>query len=372
MKTKLRYGLIGCGGFGKFCLESYRQMNNVTCVAVADSNVEMATQTAAENHVEYCASPAELIGRDDIDLIHLATPPFTHFELAKAALLAGKHVLCEKPLALNLEDAQSMIHLAAEKNRVLAVNLIMRYNPLCQSVKAVVDSKILGEPLFASLVNAAEDEKLVPSHWFWDRNKSGGIFVEHGVHFFDLFEWWFGKGTVLSGQQLHRPGTEFVDQVNAVVQYGDSTLGTFYHGFTQMKRRDQQSWRIVFELGTITMTEWVPTSLELNASLSLEGLETVKSLLPSSRVQILERYDGAEKQATSRHQSRTIDVTVSLTTTAGKAKSALYGDMVRDLLSDQIAAIQNKSHARLVSEANGLSSLAYACTAQAMADATQL
>ncbi|MCW1925167.1 Gfo/Idh/MocA family oxidoreductase [Luteolibacter arcticus] len=368
MHPPLRYGLIGCGGFGRFCLKEYSQMEEVVCVAVADDQPDLAAKTGEAFQLHACATPQELLDRTDIDLIHLATPPFTHASLATAALEAGFHVLCEKPLATTMVDAEKLVRLAAERGRILAVNLIMRYNPLCQAVKALVESRILGDPLHAQLVNAAQDETLGAGHWFWDPEKSGGIFIEHGVHFFDLFEWWFGAGEVLSAQQMTRPGTDIIDQVQCAVKYGDTTLANFYHGFHQMLRRDQQAWLILFEQGTLRMREWVPTQLELDATLSEAGLEALVALLPGAKVEIVERYGESERQATSRHRSRTVDVRINLVDQPGLAKHDLYGQMLRDLLRDQIEAIRDATHRRTVSEANGLSSLAYATAAQALAD----
>ncbi len=251
MKTQLRYGLIGCGGFGRFCLRQYESLAVLQRVAVADASLALARSTAEEFGLDCMGSAEELIARPDIDIIHLATPPGTHYQLACAALEAGKHVLCEKPLALTAEDASRMVELAKSKHLVLAVNLIMRYNPLNTAIHDINRSGVLGKPIFASLINLAQDETLPPSHWFWDRSESGAIFIEHGVHFFDLFEWWFGHGRVLSAQQVVRPGTTLVDQVQCTIRYGELTLGSFYHGFHQMLRQDRQDWEIVFELGVI-------------------------------------------------------------------------------------------------------------------------
>ena len=368
MHPPLRYGLIGCGGFGRFCLKEYSRMEEVVCVAVADHQPDLAAKTGEAFQVHACASPKELLDRSDIDLVHLATPPFTHAGLATAALEAGFHVLCEKPLATTMIDAERLVRLAAECGRILAVNLIMRYNPLCQAVKALVESRILGDPLHALLVNAAQDETLGPDHWFWDPEKSGGIFIEHGVHFFDLFEWWFGGGEVLAAQQLPRPGTQIIDQVQCAVNYGDTTLAHMYHGFHQMLRRDQQAWLIVFEQGTLRMREWVPTRLDLDATLSEAGLEALIALLPGAKIEVVERYAEPERQATSRHRPRVVDLRVKLTEQPALPKFDLYGQMLRDLLRDQIHAIRDATHVRTVTEANGLSSLAYATAAQTLAD----
>ena len=343
-------------------------MSEVVCVAVADSQPDLARKMAEAFNVDACASPDELLARGDIDLVHLATPPFSHVDLASAALDAGLHVLCEKPLAITLADADRMIELARRKDRILAVNLIMRYNPLCLAVKSIVESRLLGEPLHAILVNAAQDETLGLDHWFWKPQSSGGIFIEHGVHFFDLFEWWFGQGEVLAAQQAIRPGTKIIDQVQCAVKYGDATLATFYHGFHQMLRRDEQTWMITFELGTLRMREWVPTRLELDVSVSENALEALAQLLPEAKVEIVTRYDDSERKAVSRHHAREVDVRAILRVEARLSKYEVYGEMLRALLSDQIAAMRDARHVRTITEGNGRSSLAYATAAQNLAD----
>ena len=82
---------------------------------------------------------------------------------------------------------------------------MQRYNPLYHAVKALIDSALLGEFLHGYFENYAADEFLTPDHWFWDPAKSGGIFIEHGVHFFDLFEGWLGGGRVVAGHRTLRP-----------------------------------------------------------------------------------------------------------------------------------------------------------------------
>ena len=364
------YGLIGCGSFGRFCLGEYQKMTGLRCVAVADHDPELARRTAAQFGIEACSNAGELLERPDIGLVHLATPPGTHAQLARAALRAGKHVLCEKPLALSLKDAEAMIALAREKDRLLAVNLIMRYNPLCAGVKRLTESGLVGEPLYATLTNAAQDETLPPGHWFWDRAQSGGIFIEHGVHFFDLFEWWFGPGQVLSSQELRRPGSDIIDQVQCSVRYGEGMLGTFYHGFHQMLRRDAQTWEIIYEMGTLTMREWVPTSLEIDLHGTRETLARVQALFPGSTVAEQKSYEDPEQGSFSRHRPRQVELHARVRVTAGYLKSDLYGVMLRSLMADQLAAINDREHLRLVSEENGVSSLGYAVEATAMAGRT--
>src|SRR6185369_8492880 len=149
-----------------------------------------------------------LLARPDIDLIYIATPPFLHYPQSRQALLAGKHVICEKPLAMTVEQADEMIGLAHKKGLVLVANLMQRYNPIFETIRRVIESKVLGEFLHGYFENYASDEGLPADHWFWDRTKAGGLFIEHGVHFFDVFSGWLGAGEIVAAQRTIRPGTK--------------------------------------------------------------------------------------------------------------------------------------------------------------------
>ncbi|MDQ3622295.1 MAG: Gfo/Idh/MocA family oxidoreductase, partial [Verrucomicrobiota bacterium] len=248
------------------------------------------------------------------------------------------------------------------------VNLIMRYNPLCEIVRKIVERGVLGEPLHAHFENDAKDEPLPPEHWFWDREKSGGIFIEHGVHFFDLFEWWFGPGKVLAAQQASRPETSIIEHVNCTVLYRDSAFANFYHGFHQPARGDHQEWKLVFEMGSISMREWVPTAMRIDLLADDATMEALTRSLPCAEVQVIERYTGAARKCTSRHRPREVDGHFSISSSPGLAKMDLYGHMLRALLRDQIAAIRDPAHVRRISELNGATSLAAAVAAQRLAD----
>ena len=116
--------------------------------------------------------------RDDVDLVYIATPPFLHHPQTISASRAGKHVICEKPLALTIGQADELIEAAGRCDLLIVANLMQRYNPLFGMVRKLIDSRTLGEPLHGYFENYAGDKGLPSGHWFWDRTKSGSIFVE--------------------------------------------------------------------------------------------------------------------------------------------------------------------------------------------------
>ena len=160
-----------------------------------------------------------------------------------------------------------MIAAAKKSERLLAANLMQRYNPVFDAVDSLIRSQTLGELLHGYFENYASDENLPSSHWFWDRSKSGGIFIEHGVHFFDLFAGWLGPGTVVAAQRGIRPNSSppIEEHVHCTVRDGPTILVNFYHGFHQTGRMDRQELRLVFERGDVTLYDWVPTRVRIHA-----------------------------------------------------------------------------------------------------------
>lgn len=361
-------GLIGGGRFGQFACQQYRQLSEVRLVAVADRDASTCAQAADALQIDAAESVQAMLERDDVQLVYIAAPPATHHKLVTQALEAGKHVLCEKPLALNLMDARVMVDLAHQRKRLLSVNLIMRYNPLCQVVQRIITEQLLGKPLHGFFENYAKDEPLPPEHWFWDRSQSGGIFIEHGVHFFDLFRWWLGDGKVVAAQQITRPGAQLIEQVQCTAQYPQGVLVNFYHGFTQAERMDRQEMRLLFERGTVRLFEWVPTSLEIDCIADHATINKLEAMLPHCHANPLAMYAGSQRQVTSRHKQYEVDGRYLIRAEVGMSKPELYGHILCSLMTDQIHAIINPSHQRQITEEQGYTSLATAVEAQTLAD----
>ncbi len=365
-------GVIGMGGFGLFAIQQFLQTPNTRLVAIAGSKREEAIATAKRFGAEQLATLEELVSHPDVDVIYIATPPFLHYEQSKLALNAGKHVICEKPLAMNPEQGREMLELAASKGLLMVTNLMQRYNPMFARVKHLIDKKMLGEFLHGYFENYAGDEGLSPEHWFWDRSKSGGIFIEHGVHFFDMFTGWLGEGKVISAQIVKRPDSNDIeDQVQATVEYGNEETGkklvNFYHGFTQTGRMDRQEMRLLFERGDITLHEWVPTRLVMRCVADEETTRALMDLFPGAQLNVTANISGDDRMLKGRHKTFEAYQQIELKFGFGDEKQHIYSELLRLMFRDQASAIHYPSTHRIVSEHNGLESLITATEADQMA-----
>jgi predicted dehydrogenase len=366
-QSDIRLGVIGCGGFGLFALQHFGQVPGIKVVGMAGTHRPAAYAAAQRFGIPDIEDVDKLLQHDEIDLVYIATPPFLHHPQAMKALAAGKHVVCEKPLALTIAQADEMIALARRTDRLLVANLMQRYNPLADAVGRLIESKMLGEVLHGFFENYASDENLPPEHWFWDRAKSGGIFVEHGVHFFDLFAGWLGPGQVLAAQCGLRPGTAIEEQVQCTVRYGGTPLVNFYHGFHQPGRMDRQEMRLVFERGDATLYEWVPTRLRIHALADERNTRALCDLFPGARLDVTTTYSARDRSCQGRHKTLDVYQMIELTLGEGEHKMHIYGALLRLLMADQLAWLRDRGHRRRITEENGVMSLSAACEADQLA-----
>jgi len=361
-------GVIGSGGFGLFALQHFTQVQGVKLVAMAGTHRPAAYATAQRFGIPDIVEVDKLVNQGDVDLVYIATPPFLHHPQAMLALNAGKHVVCEKPLAMTLPQADEMIAAAAKRRRLLVANLMQRYNPVFDKIRQLIQAEVLGQMLHGYFENYATDEGLPPEHWFWDRNKSGGIFIEHGVHFFDLFAGWLGPGKVVAAQRTLRPGSGLEEQVNCTVRYDNGVLVNFYHGFHQPGRMDRQEMRLLFERGDVTLYEWVPTRVVVHAIADEAQTRQLCDIFSGGRLDITQIYPPEKRNCTGRH--KTIDAYQEIQITFGESDKKMhrYGQLLRAMLSDQLAWLRDPNHQRKITEQNGRDSLEMAVQAARLAE----
>lgn len=146
---KVRAGLIGAGFVGPLHVEAVRRLGYVDMVAVATSSPETARKKASALSIDRaCADYRELLVDDSIEVVHVCAPNYLHYPVVMEALERGKHVICDKPLAIDSPDAREMRDRARELRRVNAVTFNYRFNPLVQQARAMIARGEIGRPRF--------------------------------------------------------------------------------------------------------------------------------------------------------------------------------------------------------------------------------
>ncbi|HHY38204.1 MAG TPA: Gfo/Idh/MocA family oxidoreductase [Clostridia bacterium] len=294
-------GLIGCGGFARMIAKAVRSLPEIKVLALVDKIQDRARNLKEEygfTEARVSSDPADVLGRPDISIVAIATPPHSHEELSLAAISAGQAVFCEKPGALSAASALKIARTAEEKGVTAVVDLVMRQNPLCLILGIIVRSGILGEIERLEVENYAHDERLPVDHWFWDKHKSGGIWIEHGVHFFDLVnfvldqtapEWIWASGFVREvpadkegpdNEGKEGKGQAIIeDRVMAVAWYPRGTVVSFYHGFKRPERYERTITRVVGSKGYSALYGWMPMRLEVEVFPNSADMVPCKNLL---------------------------------------------------------------------------------------------
>ncbi len=189
---KIKVGIIGTGFIGPAHIEALRRIPFLEVKALADIDEKTASEKAALLGVERAYGDyRDLLKSDDIEAVHICTPNFLHYSMVKAALLSKKHVICEKPLAMDSVEAKELISIAKEKNLANAVGFNLRYYPMVQQVKTMIKSDELGD-IFAINGSYQQDWLLYETDYNWriDPKMSGDsrAVADIGSHWIDMIE----------------------------------------------------------------------------------------------------------------------------------------------------------------------------------------
>jgi len=198
MGDKIATAIIGTGFIGPVHVEALRRNADLVEVkAVAGISRQEAARVAEQLSIPCSTGDyRDLLERSDIDAVHICTPNFLHYPMVKAALEHGKHVLCEKPLALTSQEAQELTNLAKQKNLAAGVNYNLRYYPMVHEMKALVSEGSLGR-LFSVNGVYLQDWLLYETDYSWrlESSQSGSsrAVADIGTHWMDMAQFITGR-----------------------------------------------------------------------------------------------------------------------------------------------------------------------------------
>ena len=192
MSKKINVAIVGTGFIGPAHLEALRRIPNIEVTALVEVNQEVADTKAAELGIPSAYTFENMLKDDSIDVVHICTPNFLHFPQTKACLLAGKHVICEKPLANTIAEAEELVSLAAEKGLINAVHFNLRYYPMVRQMKVMREKGELGE-VYSVMGSYLQDWLFFNTDYNWrlEPDQSGGsrAVADIGSHLLDMTEY---------------------------------------------------------------------------------------------------------------------------------------------------------------------------------------
>lgn len=223
MTKKLRVGMIGTGSISHEHIQAYQKMDNVELVAFCDINPEQLALMAEQYGISNTyATKEDLLANADIDAVSVCTWNAAHAECAIAALNAGKHVLCEKPMATSVEEALAMEVAAKENGKLLMIGFVRRFGNDATIISDFRDSDFFGDIYYGKATYLRRNGN--PGGWFGDKSRSGGgPLIDLGVHVIDLLNYLMGQPKPVSvygatfQKLLNRP------DIKDTVDYSSST-----------------------------------------------------------------------------------------------------------------------------------------------------
>jgi predicted dehydrogenase len=313
MERVTRVGLIGLGAIGRLHFDCWRKSRVAKLVAVsardrrklqgdwAGQEFNLGNQSAGRIDMSGLATferAEDLIAHPDIEIVDICMPTPLHAPLTIAALRAGKHVLCEKPMALDLDECAAMENAAREAGRQLMIGHCLRFWPHYLKAKESIASGEFGRPLHASLTRTGALPGWSSEGWLMNASASGGILDMH-IHDIDIALWWFGRpATIQASGYLDGELPRIIDAIWKfespltvhLHSAWDRNGGAFRHAFKVVLERATLSYDLaakpesllIFQDGqerALTMEENVAYQAELD-----EFAKCVATNIPMSRV----------------------------------------------------------------------------------------
>ncbi len=261
---KLKVGIIGTGSISNVHIAGYKALSNVELYAACDINEARVRACAERNGIKHVFTDYnEMLKLEELDAVSVCTWNNVHAPASIAALKAGKHVLCEKPMAMNYEEAVEMQRVAKETGKLLMIGFVRRFGNDARVLKDFIDSGMMGEVYYAKACYLRRFG--APGGWFGDIKRSGGgPLIDLGVHVIDLVRYLTGKPKAVSvyGATFNKLGPR--NNIKGVRGYVSADFED------QFNVEDLAVAMIRFDNGSVLQVE---TSFSLNIKNDLGNIE---------------------------------------------------------------------------------------------------
>lgn len=254
MKREINFALIGCGRISSKHFEAIKDTEDTKLVAVCDKKEELAKKVAELYNCEYYTDYKEMLKRDDIDIVNVCTPNGSHHFFTKEVANAKKHVLCEKPMALHIEDAEQMIQSCKDNHVKLFVVKQNRYNPPIIKLRESLDKGRFGKLLLGNVTVrwTRSQEYYNENEWHGKKDMDGGMLFTQASHHIDMLLWMLGPvESVRAMQDTFTHKIEIEDTAVAILRFKSGALGVIEATTCTFPKNMEGSITILGENGTV-------------------------------------------------------------------------------------------------------------------------
>jgi myo-inositol 2-dehydrogenase/D-chiro-inositol 1-dehydrogenase len=196
----IRFGLIGYGAWGSHHARAIAATQGAELVAIAARSEKTRTTAQADHPAAHVYEDYRaLLEQERLDVVDVVLPTYLHFEVGKAVLESGRHLLLEKPMALRVAECDELIALAQRSNKRLAIGHEFRLSSLWGKMKETIDAGAIGRPLYLLIELWRRPYRLGAEGWRYDIRRVGNWILEEPIHFFDMARWYLaGAGDPIS------------------------------------------------------------------------------------------------------------------------------------------------------------------------------
>ena len=269
-----KVAIVGFGFMGKTHYGAWKKCRGAKVVAICDANLSQLTakvqgnirgaadNTAVPKSVKVYEDFGAMLAAGGFDIVDITLPTLLHPKMSIAALKAGYHVLCEKPMALELKDCDRMLAAAKTVKRQLLIAHCVRFFPENAYVRELVESGRYGKVIAADFTRFIAPPKWSPkgADWFFDEKKSGGVLFDAHVHDADYIAGTFGRPKALTAS-FHRNARGFVDHTTATFFYKDALITSDSSFAAAASLVWEASGRVFFEKATVYFGPFYKTPL---------------------------------------------------------------------------------------------------------------
>ncbi|MFI5267929.1 MAG: Gfo/Idh/MocA family protein [Chloroflexota bacterium] len=230
MQEPVRIGVIGAGGMGSSHAQSIQTLQRARVAAVSDSDETRGRKLADEMGVPWFGDYQRMLRDGSIDAVSIASPPFLHTEMALAAAAAGKHIFCEKPMAVNVADCETMIQAAERAGVTLMVGQVLRFLQPFLKVRELVDSGAVGRVIAVEVTRIAGGFGAASAPWRQRLEQSGGLLLEINAHEIDLLRCLGGDvaSVYAEADNFVHPDADYPDLAFVLLRYRNGGIGCLY------------------------------------------------------------------------------------------------------------------------------------------------
>lgn len=215
----MKVAVIGCGTMGMAHAASIVNIRGAELAGVYDVQEDRAARVADLHQVKRYGTFDELLADEEVGTVCVTLPTYLHREFTVRALQGGKHVICEKPIALNAADARDMIETSRQTGKRLFIGQVLRFFQDYANMRGHVQAGRLGSIGVVHTKRAGAGP--TAGSWFWDEERSGGVVLDLMIHDIDFLRWTLGEATRLYATISRAPG---IQHANATIRYKNGAI----------------------------------------------------------------------------------------------------------------------------------------------------